>query len=576
VAEGYAPQTGQVERTVEASHLVTPGHHIRCYPAKATDRYLLLPKRGVEFLDLTGNNHMRHNWFRGPCGHGVVPANGLLYVPPHQCFCYPGVKLTGFNALTAEIAEDARRAQPEVDRLERGPAYNQIINHQSPIFNLQSSIINHRSHAWPTYRHDARRSGAIDTAVPAGLDRLWEIDFGGRITPPVAAAGRLFVAAEDAHTVHCRDATSGEALWSYTAGGRIDSPPTLHDGLVLAGCTDGWVYCLRAADGELAWRRQAAPEDRRVVAFGQLESAWPVHGSVLVQDGVAYFTAGRSSYLDGGIYVFGVEPKTGEVLYETRLWSGRPDVSQDAGRPFDMEGTRTDVLASDGTDLYMFHTRLNPDLTRHQTPRITKLGDRQVELHLMSNDGFLDKTWFDRSFWTYSRRWPGYYFAYNAPKSGQILVFDETTTYGVHVFTRRRGHSPVFDPGTEGCELFADHNTAEPVLRPDSMGREKGPGYSRSRLPKWSVQVPVRVQAMVLTGERLFMAGPPDVAPRDDPLAAFEGRLGARLWVVAASDGRKLAEYELDRVPAFDGMIAAGGRLYLATSDGHVMCMGGQ
>jgi outer membrane protein assembly factor BamB len=295
---------------------------------------------------------------------------------------------------------------------------------------------------------------------------------------------------------------------------------------------------------------------------------------VLVQDGAAYFTAGRSSYLDGGIYAFAVEPHTGKVLHKTRLWSGRPDVSQDAGRPFDMEGTRTDILVSDGTDLYMFHTRLNPDLTRQETPRITKLGDREVGLHLMCNDGFLDKTWFDRSFWTYSRRWPGYYFAYNAPKSGQILAFDETTTYGVHVFTSRRGHSPVFDPGTEGCELFADHNTAEPVLRPDAMGREKGPGYSRSRLPKWSVKVPVRVQAMVLAGQRLFLAGPPDVVPRDDPLAAFEGRLGARLWVVSASDGEKLAEYELDRTPAFDGMIAADDRLYLVTADGHVMCMG--
>ena len=57
------------------SHLATPGHHIRCYPAKATDRYLLLPKRGVEFVDLKGDDHMRHNWLRAPCGFGVIAAN---------------------------------------------------------------------------------------------------------------------------------------------------------------------------------------------------------------------------------------------------------------------------------------------------------------------------------------------------------------------------------------------------------------------------------------------------------------------------------------------------------------------
>ena len=80
---------------------MTPGHHYRCYPAKATERFIMLPKRGVEFIDVTGDGHMRHNWLRAPCRHGTLPANGLLCVPPHQCFCYPGVLLTGFNALAA-------------------------------------------------------------------------------------------------------------------------------------------------------------------------------------------------------------------------------------------------------------------------------------------------------------------------------------------------------------------------------------------------------------------------------------------------------------------------------------------
>ena len=53
VARGYDPRTGEVKRTVSVSHLVTPGHHLRCYPAKATERFLLLPKRGIEFVDLT-------------------------------------------------------------------------------------------------------------------------------------------------------------------------------------------------------------------------------------------------------------------------------------------------------------------------------------------------------------------------------------------------------------------------------------------------------------------------------------------------------------------------------------------
>lgn len=68
---------------------------------------------------------------------------------------------------------------------------------------------------------------------------------------------------------------------------------------MLFGCVDGCVYCLRLADGELAWRFRAAAEEVKTVALDQVESVWPVHGNVLTQDGIAYFAAGRSSWLDG-------------------------------------------------------------------------------------------------------------------------------------------------------------------------------------------------------------------------------------------------------------------------------------
>jgi len=568
-ANGYDPRTGEVRKTVESSHLITPGHHVRCYPAKATERFLLLPKRGIEFVDLERTAHMRHNWLRPACGHGVAAANGLLYVSPHQCFCYPGVKLTGFNAVAGgpEAADDTPPT-PDAQRLVRGAGYD------APIRNPKSEIPNASS--WPMYRHDARRSGRAGGGLPANLAPAWQRDLGGPCTQPVVSGGRLITAERDAGIIHCLDAATGEPRWTYTAGGRIDSSPTLHAGRVLFGSADGWVYCLRASDGALAWRFQAAPAERLIVAFERVESAWPVHGSIVVQDGVAYCTAGRSSYLDGGMWVYALDPATGKVLHERHLWSGRPDVTKHAGRPFDMEGARSDLLVSDGTDLYMLFQRFGPDLSEKPAPRITKLGDRKVGLHLMSNAGFLDRSWFDRSYWTYSRRWPGYYFAYHGPKAGRILVFDDETTYGLHVFTTRAGHSPRFYPGRDGYDLFADSNDAEPVLRPTAVGREKGDGYSRSRNPKWSVKIPVRACALVLAGDRLVLAGVPDVVPNDDRYAGIEGRLGARLWVVSAADGKKLAEMKLDRPPVFDGLSAADGRLYLAIDDGRIMCMGGE
>jgi len=127
-------------------------------------------------------------------------------------------------------------------------------------------------------------------------------------------------------------------------------------------------------------------------------------------------------------------------------------------------------------------------------------------------------------------------------------------------------------PGKDGYLLYADLNGTEPVLRDGTRGTPKGWGFTRRVPPVWYDWVPVRVRAMVLAGEHLFVAGPPDVVPEDDPMAAFEGRAGGVLRAVSAGDGRTVAEMKLQAPPVFDGLIAAGGRLYMTTVDGRLMC----
>ena len=77
-------------------------------------------------------------------------------------------------------------------------------------------------------------------------------------------------------------ARPGQARWSFIADGRIDSPPTYHNGMILVGSRGGWVYCLRASDGQLAWKFNGMPERRLICDTGRLESAWPVHGSIMI------------------------------------------------------------------------------------------------------------------------------------------------------------------------------------------------------------------------------------------------------------------------------------------------------
>jgi hypothetical protein len=54
---------------------------------------------------------------------------------------------------------------------------------------------------------------------------------------------------------------------------------------------------------------------------------------------------------------------------------------------------------------------------------------------------------------------------------------------------------------------------------------------------------------------------------------ALEGKQGTRLWAISAEDGRRLSEHKLDGLPAWDGLIAARGKLYLTMRDGTVTCL---
>ncbi|UCD56238.1 MAG: PQQ-binding-like beta-propeller repeat protein [Candidatus Hydrogenedentota bacterium] len=581
--EGRDLRTGEVKQRLSIGKLISPGHHYRCHRSKATERFLIWPKRGAEFLDLEGDNHMRHDWLRAPCFTGATPANGLFYAPSSQCFCYPGAKVSGFLALSAEPADELKPATES--NLHRGDAYGKVSSHggASP-------------EDWPMYRYNGRRSGSTKTPVPVELSKRWEVELVCRATQPVIVGNRLWVAEKDAHRIRCLSATEGDDIWSFTAGGRIDSAPTIYNGLVLFGCRDGWVYCLRATDGALVWRFRAAP-DRRVMSYGQLESLWPIQGSVLVQNGIVYFAAGRSSFLDGGMMVYGLDAKTGRVLHTHLLEGPWPDINKDTGTPFAMEGALPDLIVSDGKDLYMQRIKFDAQLNRLETLQESPLGELDMGAnHLVATGGFLDDTGFDRLYWMYGRRWPGFYFAQQSPKAGQLVVFDESTTYAVKYFYRRFQWSPLFIPAEHGYLLFADDNDNEPILeekgqparainwlpketlsdkhRRGGRGVEKGTGYVRQRPEKWQKMIPLRIRAMVLAGDCLFAAGIPDILDPKDPLAAFEGRKGALLEIFSTRDGSRLKSYPLPSMPAFDGMSAAGGRLYLATRDGKVCCFG--
>jgi len=522
--------TGKILKHVEPRN---PGHHHRCWRNKATDRYILAGRRGVEFIDLDTGDVLWHSWVRGVCRYGVMPANGLLYAPPHACGCYIAAKLDGFYAL-APAGTGKRPTPPGEARLEQGPAYG------SAVSNLTSRI----SEAdWPTYRHDAGRSGCTPSPVPVALRRTWQADLGGALSAPTAAGGRVFVALVDAHTVCAVEADTGRSAWHFTAGARVDSPPTLHEGRALFGCRDGCVYSVRASDGALAWRLRTARAERRIAACGQLESTSPVPGSVLVRRGVAYCTAGRSSYLDGGIDLYRIQPGTGKTLSRTPIYSPDPETGRqpDQFGPANMPGALGDILTADDDHVYLRDMVFDTRGVRRE----------KGAPHLFTLTGFLDDTWPHRSYWIFGTQCSLSTGCSSRDRNlvyGRLLVFDEATICG---YGRAGVHwSNMLQDGA--YRLFA---------------LDRG-----ERKERWSRRVPIRVRAMVLAGEVLFAAGPPADEP-GQPQAPGEGQ-GALLLALSASDGTTLAQYPLDGPPVFDGMAAAGGRLYVSLETGHLLCMG--
>jgi len=593
---GRDTKTGQVKREF-TPNVDTYWFHHRCYRAKATDEYFLASRTGIEFVDIHRESWETHHWVRGACTYGIIPCNGLIYAPPHPCACYLDSKLSGFCALAPSSQRTLRDVAESQDRLVKGPAFGE-----------QLKPLSMASNQWPTYRHDMARSGATKTKVNLPLSEKWQVNLDRGLTSPVIADSRIYIASKDIHTLYALNVEGGQKLWTFTAGGKVDSPPTVYRGLVIFGCADGRVYCLRASDGELVWRFRAGPRDMRIVSYGRLESVWPIHGNVLIHNDIVYFVAGRSTFLDGGLRFYRLDAATGRMLSENVLndqHSPQKDV-----KVLNMPTALPDILSTDGELIYMRSQVLDLQGKRLQTldPTLEPFERATRQLgrgaHLFSPTGFLDDNAWHRSYWVYGRAFSSgcnwWFRAGRYAPAGRILAFDGDRVYG---FGREPGlfvWSHVLENHLFCSDIQAEAEKIEKVKQwSEKSGRDgifnrqftRQTSIEKRLAPKlhWSVKhPPLHARAMVLAGETLFVAGPPDVLNEDeayknpgDPQvkdkiteqdAAYEGKRGALLMGVSTTDGKPVIRLDLSSQPVWDGMAAADGRLYLSTKDGKLHC----
>jgi len=539
---GHDLMTGDVRKTIGIDGQQGEGiiHH-RCYIPKAVGRHILTSWPGIEFVDTGAGTITQHNWLRGACLYGILPANGMIYVPAHPCVCYNQGKLNGFYAVSSSVIPRI----PIPDRLERGPAYD------SP--RLQEEVVGD----WCTYRGSPRRDGFAAEALDGELAERWTRRIGSRLTAPVISGGTVYLADVDTHTVHAVGANDGKPRWRFLADGPVDSPPTCYQGGVYFGCRDGYVYCLDAETGVLRWRFLAAKQHRQIVSYDRLESQWPLHGSVLITDGKLYAVAGRSAFLDGGMDLYCLDAATGTQLAVKRLCSldenGRqPELTGHATDRLSMDTVAPDIPSSDGKRLFL----------RHKAYDLETLDETAGAPHLYSAMGFLDRDEFHRTFWAYDDGTAGARYAWQFGAGGRGNGPKRPVPFGSHL-TVMNGTS-VFHFGRKKA-LMSHHKNTEPFFL---ACYPKGANAQ----PRWIVPASMRIRAMVVAGQQLLTAGP--IGRWRQNADGLTGKQGIFIRVHSIDDGETVAAYPLDAVPVADGLAVASGRLFAVLSDGRLMCLG--
>ena len=310
VSRKFDPLTGKVLEEVKL------GRRACTRPTAGVDAIFCRASGGSTRWDRASDRPQLISPMRAQCQDGVNIGNGLLYWWPSVCDC--NLTLYGITCLGPAGNFDFSQAANEADRLQ--PAQPNA---------AQPAALPVSPEDWPTFRADNTASASTSAVVPNRTQRLWQRSFPGEITPtaPTSVGGLVFVAGSDG-IVRALDAEGGKTVWTAYTGGSIRFPPTIAQGRAFVGSGDGYVYSFEARTGRLLWRFRAAPVERRIPVYGQLQSTWPAASGVLVQDGVAYVAAGIVNY--DGTHVYALDAATGRIKWQNNN-SGHLDPAALAG-----------------------------------------------------------------------------------------------------------------------------------------------------------------------------------------------------------------------------------------------------
>ncbi len=198
---------------------------------------------------------------------------------------------------------------------------------------------------WPTYRHDAQRTGITSEQLKLPLSKAWVFESklqperawpapfrenpysGTKVEPlltfdhafqPIVCGDSVYFGSSSDHQVYCLDIESGLIKWTFYSEGPIRTCPTFHEGKIYFGSDDGNIYCLNADTGIELWRHLVGPNNDKIPGNEQVISRWPVRSGVLVEKGLLYSAAGLFPAREGS-YLFALDAYNGRSVWKRKI-----------------------------------------------------------------------------------------------------------------------------------------------------------------------------------------------------------------------------------------------------------------
>jgi len=295
---------------------------------------------------------------RAACLTGTIPAYGAGYIAQNWCRCSPG-QIPGLLA----VAPIGKIPTPSEMETPTQPVVYSAYNDSTDGISATAM--------WTSFRGNAQRNSSSACDIPAEVEVAWsnrvtgEIKQGtvqrdwrsylnSRLTAAVMAGELAILGDIDHNEIIALAVKDGSVKWRFMTGGRMDSAPTLYKGTCFVGDHTGYVYAIKIKSGELIYKLRIAPQEKRMVSYGKVESVWPVIGGVMVADAKAYASAGRTQGSDGGLVVRAFVPETGRPLWTKAL----PQDGQDL---VEKKPKRNDTLVRHGRFITLMGHWLNLD-----------------------------------------------------------------------------------------------------------------------------------------------------------------------------------------------------------------------